>query len=353
MKNILSAWALLCLLFLSGCVVNGVNLSLSGLGLDAGVDFEQLLEEQHFSEAYALLADIRNDPYFSGREAQMEEQLQKRSQQFEKDVLASSGRSIKKGQWQETQKIFDDALDKYPTSVVIQEAQGKFIVFRDVQLSKIEFRLLQNEARLLIDNSSLEQRTDFILGIANEHFPDLDRLQERKNEVGKRILDFVVSAIDDGNYDQAIYTLGLIAKLDSVGLDENVYSRVRNKIAKVVARRKRQKNAGTVVLMDDLNKGYTINNLRRAKKHLDMLKAQKQKYPTAYKLYPNLKKLYEIGMQKLIRKGSVLYSQGKIKEALAQWQPIFEVDCDFYPLSDYIKRAKQVLRKVQSLRAKE
>ncbi len=334
-------------------VVFGLTLSscayISSLRTDSHDIIQEMILEEQYGHALDILAYAKPDKPDYEKLMQQKKKLLVLIDKLEKRTIHDARNFMRRNKWYEAQQAYEQALAKYPDSVNLKKSLKEFLLKRDLYLSHLERKLDLNRAYWLIANSSVQQAIIGVLSEAGEQYSELRDYQHQKEQTARHLLKYTFQALEKKDYSSAHTMLNLIDNLNVETLDEVQLADAKKQLKKVSLKRRLEQEKKTRQLISALTESVSNKNLLKARKQLDFIEKNKKQYSSSQELYNELETLYRHGVEQGMKAGRILYSLGKIDEALAIWVPLHRVDKDNQKLREHIDRANRVLEKLQDL----
>ena len=344
MKRLLVVTPLLVIqLMFGGCAY------LSSFSADLPEKIDSLIQQQEYAEALAMLEYVRPSHADYSRLMQQKKRIEKLIPEFEKATIKKAQRLTRQEKWYPAQQTYEQALAKVPQSKAIRQAQEKFLQQRENYLKQLELSLLLNRANWLIKNAPIQKEIVRVIPDDYQRYDELRNYPELVDETANHLVECIKSALEASDYNLAETCLNLVEHIDSKNVDKKQLAIAKKKLAQADKAEVRKQNNKTRALITELKQGYSEDNLRRARRHLNVLRKQNSRDITSIKLRKELERRYRKGIDQKIAAGRRLYSSGKIQEALDVWNSLLEIDPGNQKLEAHIDRAERVLKKLEKL----
>ena len=308
-----------------------------------------LIQQQEYAEALAMLEYVRPSHADYAQLMQQKKRIEKQIPDFETTTIKRAQQLTRQEKWYPAQQTYEQALAKLPQSQRIYAAQQEFLKQRDNYLTQLELSLVLNRANWLIKNAPVQKEIVRVIPDDYQRYEELRDYPQQVDETADQLIKCVQSALDANDYNLADTCLKLVERLDSKNVDKKQLATARKKLAQAEKAEVRKQNAKTQALIAELKQGYSQDNLRRARQHLNVLRKQNSRDKTSRKLQAQLEQRYREGIDQKIAAGRRLYSSGKIQEALDVWNSLLEIDPGNQKLEAHIDRAERVLKKLERL----
>jgi tetratricopeptide (TPR) repeat protein len=327
----------------SGCAY------LTSFSSDLPARVDSLIKQKEYGKARDILAYVKpGHPDYAQLQRQ-KKRLATLIKAYEKNVLKTSQRLIKQGEWYAAQRSLEKALARLPDSLVLQHAYAEFIKQRDAYLEKLELSLLLNRANWLIKNAPVQKEMVRVLPTEFRRYPELRDYASLVESTAVKLVECFQNALKIKDYETADQCLMLAENIGSDKIDPKALARAHRELARAEKSRLQKINSKTRALIAELKQGYSYDILRRTRAHLDVLRRKQTRDSGFIKLRKDLEHRFRKGIDRKIAAGRQLYSTGKIKEALSIWTALLEIDPGNEKLQAHINRAKRVLRKLKRL----
>lgn len=310
---------------------------------------DELIAQQQYGKALDIIDYVKPADKDYATLMRQKKKIRKLASQLESRALRAGKKYISQKEWYKAEMVYRDALDKYPQSRKLQEAQQQFLKKREKYLQQLERALLINKAKWLISNAPAYKKIKYALPNDYERYPALRNYNEEVIATGDKLMDCLRQALDRKAYDLARTCLQLAEKIGSPDIDQKQLASARKQLARVERQRISKRNAQTRALIAELKQGYSHDNLQRARHQLDALAKQSHPDAESRKLRKELETLFRQGIDQGIAGGRRQYSQGNIKQALQIWTDLRRIDPGNQKLAEHIDRAERVLKKLQRL----
>ena len=310
---------------------------------------ESLIQQQEYAEALARLEYVRPSHADYQQLLQQKKRIEKLIPEYETATIKRAQQLTRQEKWYPAQQTYEQALAKLPQSQRINQAYQEFLQQRDNYLTQLELSLLLNRANWLIKNAPVQKEIVRVIPEDYQRYEELQNYPQRVDETGNQLVNCVQAALNANDYNLAETCLKLVERLDAKNIDQTQLASARKKLAQAEKAEIRKQNEKTRALIAELKQGYSQDNLRRARQHLNVLRKQNTRDKTSRKLQAQLEQRYREGIDQKIAAGRRLYSSGKIQEALDVWNSLLEIDPGNQKLEAHIDRAERVLKKLERL----
>lgn len=271
------------------------------------------------------------------------------AKEYEEKALLQASSQEKLKHWAEAMSTYDSALANLPKSTKLKNARAKFIIHRDKYLNQLKNKLLVSNAKTL---SKKTATTKEIAQVNPEDAKAKKLLSSHIREV-KLTANKLITCAEDGlkNKDLQLAEECLtLAKNLSTTLVTN------KKIGLLNQALKKAKRTQSTTYKESIK---TISmQLSQVKTNAELIRYRDEilaiyRRDKSNKRIISLKKALDSRISKAvssgIKEGQDLYSQGRIQQALSQWNELLLLAPSNHKLIDYIDRAERVLKKLHSL----
>jgi len=317
---------------------------------DLNSQIDLWLKQAEYTKALDAISYVnKNHPQYT--------QLQKRKvliQQaafkFEKVKLREIDAHIKARDWQTAEKSLNYSLAKLPDSKKLQTAHREFIRKRAQYLKSLYYQLYINKAEWLVKNKGVQ--TELSAAMPDEKAGE-KALQQHKQETEKVYQQLVVCGIEGmniGDLELAEQCFLLAEELkpsealrSSINDIQRELSRIEKRVTLVLSQKAREllNKAKTTMQSGDFRGSLKIyRKIPQTDKNHTLVRSFKQELNTRIK----------DKVTSRVDMGRKLYSQGEIKQALAIWNDIRELDPNNEYLLNHIERAQKVIDKLEQLK---
>ena len=268
---------------------------------------------------------------------------------YEDKTLKLATKQEKTKNWAAANKIYEDALEKLPQSTKIIAAQNNFIIKRDKYLNQLKNKLLVSNAKTL---SKKTATTKEIAQVNPNDAKAKNLLRSHIREV-ELTAEKLITCAEDGikNKDVALAEecLSLASNLSTTKETNQKIKSLHKKLNAIRKKRTSVHKKSVKTISKKLSQVTTNKELIHYKKEILALHHQDKSNKKILKLKKELEIRINKALKIGIKKGQDLYSQGRIKQALANWKELQQLEPEDAKLNDYIHRAERVLKKLQSL----
>ena len=275
--------------------------------------------------------------------------IEKTAKNYESQQLKTIQAQIENQEWQNAERNLNQSLANLPDSAALQLAHQDFIKKRAFHLMNLNCRLSINKAEWLVKNTEVQNELSRTLPddyatkrAVNAHLEEVKEVYQQLNLCG-------TEAMNIGDLELAEQCFLLVEELQPGQALQATIADIQQQLAVLQKR-------NTVVLSEPGRKILNSAKLRMQDGNLKDASNQYNKIPAADKRHAlvrafrqELDTRIKNNVAQGIELGRKLYSQGEVKQALAIWNNILELDANNQHLINYIKRAERVLNKLEKL----
>ena len=306
-------------------------------------------KKQQYGLALETLSFIQQDHYNYVFLMSEKKRISRLAAQYEKSTLEQAENFSKQKHWAEAMHLYDEAINNLPDSKKIKNARAKFIKKRDKYLKQLKNKLLVSSAKTL---SKKTATTKEIAQVNPDDSKAKNLLSSHIREVkltANKLITCAEDSIKNNDIQLAEECLSLASNLSTSEKTSKKIKYLNSKIKKEkTSRRKKNKKSIKVIKMS-LAQVKNIPELIRYKKDIQAIYQQDKSNKKIIRLKKELDNRVDGILKKGIKEGQDLYSQGRIQQALNQWNQLYKLKPTDTRLNEYIHRAERVLKKLQSL----
>ncbi len=320
---------------------------------DLSSQIAQLEAEGEYGRALATLAYVEpTHPQYR--------QLQKQKKHIEglaralvKETIREADALVEKGEWAQAADTYAAALARLPEDEKLIAAQQDFRARRDAYLAGIRLDLLLSRGERLLRDAPLVAEVHRVIPGDRSARVAREELTEEAHDTARALLDYGEAALQRGDFDLAERGIRLAEALDH---DDELDHRILIALNQIENhqieqnRRELARNLKTLSqLEDDFRDALRKRKLLTAKLLLEKMQSLEVK-PAAFRKHRDaLDTAIARRIQEALDTGRRLYSQGKIRAALKNWQSVLPLEPTHPELNTHIRRAERVLEKLDRL----
>lgn len=301
-----------------------------------------LKDNQHDRIDNAIKSIDRTDPGYKNIISKTEEYKKAKIRYINKTSRNANQLKLKQ-QWQQAIFVYTDALTRIEDEPRLTKELKKLIDERDEQVLKLRKLLLLKHANALLSYDEVYDQLKLLIPLDDSAIDDIESHQNNKKNLANHLELCGEQANKDGllqlSYDCYQASHELQPSKQKLYWSEKISKELKNQ----------ENHKRYTELLSAYQSSYNDKQYNQAKLHLDTILAinpeHKQANESLKALNTEINKLVEDS----INHGKELYSQKKIKEALATWKQAKKYSPDNEDLNQLISRAEKVSKKIQSL----
>lgn len=269
--------------------------------------------------------------------------------QYEKKSLIQAINQEKLKHWADAMNTYDTALSNIPKSKKLKKARSKFIANRDKYLNQLKNKLLVSKAKTL---SKKTATTKEIAQVNPKDTKAKNLLSSHIREV-KLTANKLIICAEDGlknkDLQLAQECLTLASNLSTSTITSKKIKTLKKALKKARHTRSNAHKKSIKTISTQLSQVKTNSELIRYRNEILTIYRHDKSNTRIIKLKKALDSRISVAVSAGIKEGQDLYSQGRIQQALNQWNEILQLAPSNHKLIDYIDRGERVLKKLHSL----
>ncbi len=304
----------------------------------------QLIANKRFNDALNIINNIDEGHPQYARVWSQKNSIEKQKKQYIKQVNSTALQHKQANKWQQAINAYDQALNNLADEKALLEARATLIKERNIKVNELRKDLLFQKAKVLIGYQPLYEK--LLALVPNDALAqqEISFYKDEKKALAELLMSCGRHGVSIQNYALAERCLTLSNQLDFTNTKKLLLDEVTHKKNLI------QKNRKINLLMAKYKNYYESGDLANAKKSLQGIlnidKTQSQALKSMELLRKKIKYRVDVGL----KKGKKLYSQGKIKQALAIWRSLKKIAPQHNELDGLINRAKIVERNLRELK---
>lgn len=337
----------ICILHISGCgLVYSLDPSLDPR-LEQRVD--TWVKNHEYAEAIGALNRMGKSHAQYELLQRKKVEVQKAAKKYQAMQLRIIQTHIDKQEWRSAEQSLEQSMAKLPESPELETAYQDFIKKRAFYLNNLYYQLAINKAKWLVNDSDIQDELSRAIPqdsaarrASSEHREQAGKVYQQLNTCG-------TEAMNMGDLELAEECLLLAEALQP---NETLRATITDIQQQLAAQRKRDPTVlskSGIALLKNAKQKMQAGNLKEAVIAYKKISAEDKKYASVIAFRQELDTRVKNNVLQGIELGRKLYSQGEVKQALAVWNNIRELDPNNQHLINYIKRAERVLKKLQKL----
>ncbi len=322
---------------------------------------DRWVAEEKYGKAIKAIDEVQpDDPQYASVQEQRKEVL-RLAEKYEKGVIRDGRRLTREEQWQEAFELYEEGTAKLPDSERIVRARADFLARRAEHVTSVRTEVLINKGNWLARELPLQQEILTTLPDDEKARKGLKRAQRTLDDTSAALYLCGQRALDSRDNALAVRCLALAEQLTPTTSVKDALARAekeqRKKKAKTRrARRKKQEQSEANKarkLLDEYEEAYEANDLIKARIVLAELKAVEPKNNKVEQLETELEGAIGETVKRGMEESRRLYSQGRIQQALDNWEALSKLDPENEEIKTHIARAERVLAKLRELSEKQ
>lgn len=307
------------------------------------------LKDEEYGKASDALTYIREShPQY----AQLQNKkaiVEKRAKLYEQQQLAAIQSHMQKHEWQQAHEVVSTALKKLPDSEPLRDARQDFLQKRALYLNKLHIHQSIYKAEWLIKNKQVQEE---LIAATPEDTTARRNYRRYTRQVEDSYLEMVEcgeECTESGELELAERCFSLANNLQPGQALQSRLNALQDKLAGQKENRKDELTRQGQNILSEAKKQMQAGDLKKAIAEFSKLSIKDKNHSQSKSFKKELDTRVHEHVKQNIELGRKLYSQGEIKQALAIWNDIRELDPDNEYLISHIERAQRVLDKVNKL----
>ncbi len=344
MKLFIVALVLLNLLLLPGCAL------IHSFDKDLNSQIDQWVKQHDYSKALDTISYVlKSHPQY--RKLQKRKlKIEKAALNFEKIKLREINAHIEAKDWQTAEKSLNYSLARLPDSKALQIAHREFIKKRAQYLKSLYYQLYINKAEWLVKNKDVQKELSATMP---DEKAGKKALQQHKQDIEQVYQQLVVCGIEGmniGDLELAEQCFLLAEELKPSEALRSSISDIQRELFKLEKRETLVLSKKGKDLLVSAKVTMQSGDLKKSQKIYRKIPVEDKKYALVRAFKQELNSRIKDNVTTRIEMGRKLYSQGEIKQALAIWTDIRELDPNNEYLMSHIERAQKVIDKLEELK---
>ncbi len=344
MKSLLFFLVLLSVLVLPGCAL------MHSLDKDIDKQIDQWVKDHEYTKALDTISYVRKSNPQYAKLQKRKIKIQQTAKNFEKIKIREINAHIEAGDWQTAEKSLNYSLSKLPDSKQLQEAHREFIKKRALHLKSLYYQLYINKAEWLVKNKDVQQELSQTMPDEKAAKKALQQHQQETEQVYQQLVVCGIEGMNIGDLELAEQCFLLAEELKPSEALRSSISDIQRELSKVEKRETLVLSEKARSLLTKAKSTMQSGDLKQAKKLYRKIPVQDKKHALVRAFEQELNTRIEDNIATRVEMGRKLYSQGEIKQALAIWNDIRELDPNNEYLLSHIERAQKVIDKLEELK---
>lgn len=327
--------------------------------VDARVD--SLLAREEYGQALQTLAYVPDDDPRHQHFVQRHREVRRLADQYAGRVMSKADALVRDGQWRDALNLYREALNRLPRHPRLREHLTAFRTKQAERIEALELEKLIAEGQWLRTAISIQESIAQVAPDDWSYNSTLDNLHYDAERIAESLTERGLTAMESNDLGTAGRTLPLAAQLKPSARITAAEKKLSAAEAQEL-RRKRQARERTRKLEQERRAGALRVSFEQARADGDLVRARELlkrllslagKDPHNRRLADSFDKQLDAVVQQRLDEGALLYSQGRIEEAMARWRNVLELDPDHEEAGANLERAQRVAQRVQQLREKQ
>ena len=334
-------------------------------------ELEPQLEQWEKDRAYGRSLDVLGqidpiDPDYA-KAAAMRKQVERRAAEYEQQIRKETQHKLQKGDWAGALNQYDEALIKYPQSVVIKDGLAKLRQQQRDNLDDLELKRLVLHGEWLRDALPLHHDIARVAPRSRDAQNRLSHIKEEANGIAQQLAVIGNRAMADNDLDAANATLPLALELSGDPVIEESVKRLREELKRVEqkqlatrrrneeqardAREKKDRAIRSIVARYD--QAFAKQDYLTARNQLAQIEKVDRKYRGLRPMQEKLQAAIDAKVARLFDAGVSAYSRGQFEDAARHWRSVLQLTPDHQQAIENLERADKVLQKIEKLKEKQ
>ncbi|MBN1378969.1 MAG: hypothetical protein JXA04_07015 [Gammaproteobacteria bacterium] len=297
------------------------------------------------------------------RRAKLREQLW----QFEREVIRTAIRLEQNDDWIEAEKVFKHATKAVPDSHILRSARYQFADRRAIREEVLRAELAIHQGEQLLQNAGAYDSLQRVTPLKFLTWVEVNAYERRRLSSAATLKRFADKALKRDDFYLARRCLSLSFRLHNddevkqkLMLADAYISRVRQRIdsksnssvkpARAVAATGKP---DAELLVGEFYHALQKDDFHHAKRYMSELRLTYPQHRNLVSMSSQYKLRLNRCVNDAIEKGKVLYSEGKVKQALRVWRDAERLAPNNVELLSGIARAEKVLQNLKALSAQQ
>lgn len=303
------------------------------------------------------LSKLEQQPQKTPSEQDEIKKLQDQLWRFEQVVIRTAVRLEQKDEWSGAKRVIKQALKKVPSSDVLAAAKRQLKKRRAMSVEIARAELAIHEGERLLKDADTYQRLAQLKSRSLFMRLELNRYQGQCEKTAADLQRYAGIALERKDYYLARRGFSIAQRLDGneeikrgLALANDQIRQINRQLAST---RTNIKKPNRAALVAEFQQALQDGDLDDAKRHLRTLQTRFPNYEPLLGYQSQLNAKLRLKVDTAIENGRILYSKGKINEALALWRQAEKLDKHNKDLQDSINRAEKVLQNLRNLSASQ
>ena len=276
---------------------------------------------------------------------------------FESDTLKKAKKLDADGQWQDARNVYEEALDKLPSSQPLQNAYSEFSVRRLKYINALKEDIDVAQAKHWLSISADIEA----INKADPNDSDARRWKERRDnerkDLARRLVHYGLAEEDNKHVGTAALRYDLAYQLDPGEFTKpyheravRIFAQRKAKQEKLSREDQQRQQSKLDQLVEEFDSYLADEEFRLAKQTLTAMEAIDAKSPKVVERRAKLDKQRNIALNKAILAGKKFYTKGEFDSAINVWRRALQLDPENKELKENIQRAEKFRDNLERLK---
>ncbi len=331
-----------------GLVLGGCSLFPNLYG-DLAKQIDSWIIQHEYEQARYALENVRQNHPQQALLKQKKTKLRKAIDEFEKSTVHNVKTLTQQRQWQKAKQSIEFGLDKLPQSQPLQKAQQTLNQKREQHVFQLQCQRTINHASALTNNTAIYTELAQTLPENAQTQSEFAHHQASLQTTHKALVHCGMQAQDSNNLYLAEQSLVAAQTLQPDKTLQPTINAIQQQLAKQQKQRVRVLSKKGKRQLKQAQQKMASGKLKHAIVDYEKIPAKDKRHQHVQAFKTELNQRVKNHVSQGIEMGRKLYSQGEIKQALAIWHNIKELDPGNQYLISHIDRAQRVLDKLDTL----
>ncbi len=322
---------------------------------------DELVAAEEYGQALNLLNGVpETHPQYAVLHNKVGD-VRKRAVDYEQSILDTVRTKMEQGDWTGALHDVNSGLDKFPSSVVLKQGREELLRKRAQRIHNLKTEILIAEGKWLAKEAPLREELARVVPKNLIVKWELWRTRNAVEKTAERLYKCGERATNDKNFEPAKRCLTLAERLDSSETMKAAVRELRQQIAEREEEAQRKEpTAHQGKLREDSNRLVELatqaiekGQLQKARQIVAKLAEIDPDNPEVHQLEQRLDETVSAKVNKMLKRGSMLYRAEKVEEAKKIWEEVLQLDPSNKQAQAGVERAKRVLESLRLLREKE
>ncbi len=332
------------ILMLPGCAL------VNSFDEDLNSQIDQWVKQHDYSKALDTISYVRKSHPQYKLLQKRKKKIEMAALNFEKIKLREINAHIDAKDWQTAEKSLNYSLSKLPDSKKLQTTHRAFIKKRAVYLKSLYYQLYINKAEWLVKNKDVQKELSDTIPNDEAGQKALQKHTQDTEQVYQQLVVCGIEGMNIGDLELAEQCFMLADELKPSEALQSSISEIQHTLSKLEKRETLVLSKKGRALLSKAKTAMQAGDLKQSKIIYRKITAVDKKYALVRAFTQELNTRVKDNVTTRIEMGRKLYSQGEIKQALAIWNDIRELDPNNEYLLSHIERGQKVMDKLEELK---